>query len=68
MPTNMMSGGGLGLAGPDLGLLPGNMDFSGLETEEEKKRRLAGLTPAAKTSPAVQSLFGLTGVAGGYGR
>ena len=64
MPTDPYS------AASDLGLGTMLGDQTKDMTEEERRRRRLGLSPlGAGASPAVQSLFGLTGVAspGGAG-
>ena len=55
-------GGG---AAADLGLGTMLGDQQKNETEEQRKKRLLGLTPMAAQSPGVASLFGMGGMGGG---
>ena len=53
------------MAANQLGLGTGLTDQLSTETEEQKKKRLLGLSPYAAASPGVASLFGMGGTSGG---
>jgi hypothetical protein len=53
------------MSGDQLGLGNTLTDQLAGETEEQRKKRLLGLSPYAAASPGVASLFGLGGTSGG---